>query len=402
MEQIVIHNIGSSSHLDVIKKLFKTSDEIWLATAFLKMSGLNLILPAIKKHIKSNKPITIIAGQNFGLTEPDALKVLFNLFKNNVNANLFLDKAEDNIKVFHPKLFLFKTNEKGTIISGSANLTKGGLIGNQEVSLCLETKTKSSEWQSAINYFNHIIQEKNAYLINLMLIKRYEHFYKEQKGVRKHQKAVPEKQESDYSFDYKKLRKYLKKYRTKQSIINLKQREKDYKEAKILLDEIVESQRLTQDRFETILDALVGAAGLQSLWKSGSLFRHRFKVYECKNEFRDLVTFIKESQNEPASIVFDGAKELVNDVRGASINYVTEIMMTYQPNRFANLNRNPITVLDKEAGVYFKSHSSSFNGEDYQDYCLLIEEICNELDLKNMLEVDSFFNEIYWEIKWGV
>ena len=128
----------------------------------------------------------------------------------------------------------------------------------------------------------------------------------------------------------------------------------------------------------------------------------RFKVYECKNEFRDLVTFIKESQNEPASIVFDGAKELVNDVRGASINYVTEIMMTYQPNRFANLNRNPITVLDKEAGVYFKSHSSSFNGEDYQDYCLLIEEICNELDLKNMLEVDSFFNDIYWEIKWGV
>ncbi len=75
--------------------------------------------------------------------------------------------------------------------------------------------------------------------------------------------------------------------------------------------------------------------------------------------------------------------------------------MTYQPKRFANLNSNPITVLDEEAGVYFKSHSSSFNGNDYEEYCSLINEIAMRLELKNMLEVDSFFNEIVWEIKWG-
>jgi hypothetical protein len=73
-------------------------------------------------------------------------------------------------------------------------------------------------------------------------------------------------------------------------------------------------------------------------------------------------------------------------------------MMTFQPERFGNLNGNPIKVLKKEAGVYFKSHSSLYTGDNYQEYCLIIREICNELELKNLLEVDSFFNIIYWKL----
>ncbi|GAB4161449.1 MAG: hypothetical protein Tsb0033_18880 [Winogradskyella sp.] len=399
MEQKVIHNIGSGTHFGVIKNHFKTSEEVWLATAFLKMSGLNLLLPSIKKYIKNNKAITIIAGQNFGLTEPEALKVLFKLFEKKINANIYLDKADDKTKVFHPKLFLFKAKEKVTIISGSANITSGGLTSNQEVSLCIETNSNSNAWKEAKAYFNHITNEENASLVNLMLIKRYEQFYKEQKGVRKHQKVVPEKQESQYSFDYKKLKQHLRNYRTEQSKKNFEERERKYKQAKKLLNEIIESPRLTQNRFENIIDALVGAAGLEALWQSGSLYRNRRFVYNCKNEFRSLVNFISEHQNQSASLVFEGAKDLVEQVEGARINYVTEIMMAYQPYRFANLNSNPIKVLKEEAGVYFKSHSSSFNSNDYAEYCLLIKEIAQKLELKNMLEVDSFFNEIYWEIK---
>src|SRR5690606_18052799 len=106
-----------------------------------------------------------------------------------------------------------------------------------------------------------------------------------------------------------------------------------------------------------------------------------------------LVQFIKENKNALPSKVFVEAKKLVGKIKGAGLNYVTEIMMTFEPERFANLNANPITVLDKEAGVCFKAHSISFNGKDYQEYCFLTEEIGNKLNLKNMMEVDSFFNE---------
>lgn len=394
-----ISNNSNSNHLEYILQNFEEADEIWMATAFLKMSGLNLLLPAIKKHIKQDKKITIIAGQNFGLTEPDALRALFNLFTDKVNANIFLDKADDKNLVFHSKLFLFKNNISGTIISGSANITKGGLVTNNESSLMSSSKITDPDWKDATKYFEQIISFNNANSLNLMLIERYSKFYNEQRKARANQKVAPEKNDRDYSFDYKKLKKRLKEYKTEKNKLDFKQREKDYLEAKKLLEEIATSPKLTQVRFEDIIDTLVGKKGQSGLWKSGSLLRLRHQVYDCKNEFRSLVKFVKENQKALPSKVFDKARKLVDEIDGARVNYVTEIMITFQPNKFANLNSNPIIVLKEEAGVIYKSHSSSFNGVDYEKYCLLISEIANELDLKNMLEVDSFFNDIYWNLK---
>lgn len=63
-----------------------------------------------------------------------------------------------------------------------------------------------------------------------------------------------------------------------------------------------------------------------------------------------------------------------------------------------NMNRNPITVLKLEGGVNLKAHSSSFTSGDYAEYCELIKEISLKLGLRNMLEADTFFNEIYWKL----
>jgi HKD family nuclease len=362
------------------------------------MSGLNLLLPSIKKHIKLNRPIHIIAGQNFGLTEPEALRKLYDDFGTYTNAKFYLDKAEGNQSIFHPKLFIFKKDSKGFIISGSANITNGGLIKNKEASLVIETSISSNTWRETIKYYEEICKKDSADSLSLMIINRYKDFYEEQKRIRQKQKASPDKKSSDYNFTYLKLKNRLKDYKIEDFKEKFKQREADYKKAKVLLNEIVDSKRLTQGRFEEIIELLVGKSGQKALWQSGSMNRHKAKVFECKDEFRTLVKFIKENQKSSPNNVFSTAKELVQDVNGARINYVTEIMMTFQPERFGNLNSNPIKVLKEEAGVYFKSHSSSYNGDNYQEYCLIIREICNELELKNLLEVDSFFNIIYWKL----
>jgi len=395
--RFISNNIGN--HLDVILQNFEDAEEIWLATAFLKVSGLILLIPTFKKHIKSNKKLHIIAGKNFGLTEPEALRILYDEFGSSTSTKFYLDKAEDNHSVFHPKLFLFKHRNKGIILSGSANITNGGLTNNKEASLLVETDTSYSAWKESIAYFEEMCNPKNAEPLSLMVINRYKDFYNEQKRIREQQKVAPEKKSSDYTFEYENLIKRLKDYKKGDYKQIFGQREKDYEAAKQLLLEIADSNRLTQSRFEEIIDLLVGKSGQSPLWKSGSMNRHKAKVYECKNEFRTLVKFIKENQKSSPKAVFSRAKELVEYVYGAGINYITEIMLTFQPERFANLNDNPITVLKKEAGVYFKSNSKSFNGDDYQEYCLITREICDKLGLKNMLEVDSFFNEIYWNLK---
>lgn len=395
----ILSNTTKPNHKDYLLQCFSVAEEVWIATAFLKTSGLDLLLPLIKKHINNNKPIQIITGQNFGLTEPKALRVLHDLFEKKINANLYLDKAEDKQKVFHPKLFVFRTGNKGRIVSGSANITNGGLTGNEEFSICIETPVTSAEWTSTINYFNQITDSNNADLVSLVVIKRYEQFYNEQKDIRAKQKSVPDKKSSEYSFDYTKLKERLKDYRNDDYKSDLAERTSDYKQAKTLLNEIADSNQLSQKRFEEIIDTLVGQAGEWGLWRSGSLLRLRHKVYACKKEFQKLVQFIKENQQLPAGKIFTKAKLLVDAIKGARINYVAEIMMTYQPERFANLNSNPIKVLKEEAGVYFKSHSSSFNGDDYEEYCKVVKEICKKLHLRDMLEADSFFNEVYWELK---
>lgn len=92
--------------------------------------------------------------------------------------------------------------------------------------------------------------------------------------------------------------------------------------------------------------------------------------------------------------------KLVENISGASVNYVTEIMISYNPKEFAILNGNPFKVLTEEAGITFKYElPSSFSGKDYAYYCEIIKEISEELGFSNMLEADSFFNEIYWEKK---
>jgi HKD family nuclease len=365
------------------------------------MSGLKLLLPTIKKRIKAGCALHIIVGPYFGLTEPDALELLMKLFEHNKNCYIYLDLGKTNTAVFHPKLYLFKNNTEVNILSGSANITSGGLVGNNEVSTLVTTKSSNAVWKDAFSYMQNILLPENADIVTPTKLNIYRQHYEKQKRFRKGQKATADKKSYDFAFDLVKLKEDLADFKDKEFIADFKERKKSYKKAKDLLDEIVDSKSLSQNRYQEIIEKLVGKAGQEKYWKSGSMFRGKTSVFKYKNEFRQLVKIVKENQNKQAAEVYSMAKEQVGKIHRAGINYVTEIMMTYQPQKFANLNGNPIKVLKEEAGVYIKATSESFNGNDYQEYCNITEEIRIALDLENMLEVDSFFNEIYWEIKYN-
>lgn len=394
----LIYNSDKSSHLDYILELFEEAEQIWMATAFLKNSGLNLIQPSIKRHLRNKGSISILAGQNFGLTDPEALRQLHKLAKKNPLLNLRLDLASEKNSVFHPKLFLFKMGEKVRMISGSANLTRGGLVSNQEVSTIIEYTTQDEIWKKSFLYIEDRFSNKNSQKVTAFVIKQYESYYIKQKKARKAINANPKSQQ-EYSFNIKKLIKHLKVYKNDEFEEGFLQREKDYRKAKKLLNEICDSTELSKNRYKDILELLVGKKGQGKLWKSGSLHRQKTALFNQKGKFKKLVKLIRDNQNLPADEIFELATKNAKNIYRAGVNYVTEILMTYQPNRFANINRNPIRVLKEEADIYWKSHSTSFSGINYAEYCEVVLEICEQLELKNMLEADSFFNEIYWDIR---
>lgn len=389
----------TNNHLVTIEQNLKTSEHSYLAIAFLKTSGLDILLKSIKKNLKIGGQLTIVAGQNFALTEPKALKKLRKLFQSYPSSKLYLAKANIGNSVFHPKLYLFKTKNNSSIISGSANITKGGLINNNETSILVNCRTSEKVWIDAINYFNGLTNLENADEATLLVIKQYETFFEQQKQHNKKAKSNPTKTKTQLSFDYTNLLKHFKKFNNLERQQSFKEKLSNYKKAKKILNSIADNTHLTQKQFEPLLDQLVGSKDVYNLWHSGSLFRLRRKVYPYYKEFRQLVQYIRDNKDKSSEIVFDNAKIKVKSIKGAAVNYITEIMMTYNNKDFANMNRNPITVLREEGGVNIKAHSSSFKGNDYAEYCELIEEIASKLGLKNMLEADSFFNEIYWEIK---
>ncbi len=389
----------TNNHLTTIERELETSEQAYFAIAFLKISGLKNLLKAIKKNLKSGGQLTIVAGQNFALTEPKALKELRKLFQSYPTSKLYLEKTNIQNNVFHPKLYLFKTKNKTSIISGSANITQGGLLNNKETSLLVNCRTSEKVWIDAINYFNSLIIPENSDEATLLVIKQYETFFEQQKQHNKKAKSNPTKTKTQLTFDYINLLKHYKKFDDLERQEAYKEKLSNYKKAKKILNSIADNSNLTQKQFEPLLDQLVGSKDDYNLWHSGSLYRLRRSVYPYYKEFRDLVRYIRDNKNKSTEIVFDNAKIKVKLIEGAAVNYITEIMMTYNNNDFANMNKNPLTVLREEGGVNLKAHSSSFKGVDYAEYCELIEEISAKLGLNDMLEADSFFNEIYWEIE---
>jgi HKD family nuclease len=390
---------NTENHLTKIIGNLKVYDQVFIAVAFLKNSGLNLLAKPITNFLKAGGQLILIVGQNFALTEPKALHGLRNIFKSYTTSKLYLAKVNSADSVFHPKMYLFKTKQNCCIISGSANLTKGGLTSNKEISISIECSDIENIWTDAKSYFDTLIDKENADEASLLIIKQYETFYEQQKQFNKKAKPTPSKTKAQLAFDYYNLVKYFDSFNNSLRQINFEQKATNYKQAKEILDQIAENSRLSQKQFEPLLDRLVGSADKNNLWHSGSLYRLRRSVYPYFKEFGDLVRFIKSNKDDRPAKVFDTAKEKVGLIEGAAINYVTEIMMTYNNKDFANMNKNPLTVLRKEGGVNMKAAPSSFNGANYEEYCELIKEMCSKLGLQNMLEADSFFNEIYWKIR---
>lgn len=400
----LITNQDTSNHLDELKKLFNGSDEIWMATAFLKMSGLKSLAPLIKKHVQDGKKINIIAGQNFGLTEPEALNHLRLLFKNKTNAKVHLAFAKKVNEVFHPKLFVFKQGAHCTIVSGSANITSGGLVSNFESSLCVKVSVADLVFKETIVFFDRLFSTECSEEVDLTVLKRYTSYYNVMRKHNSRSIVIPPKIKSVIAFD--KLLTSFVKFDNDDRTINYEKRYEDYNKALKLLNEISKIKDITKTKFEPLLDELITKkAGHVAYWKSSGLSRGKNKkngkrgiLYHGK-EFQNLIEFVRKNHKKDIGFVFDGGKRIISRIPGAGVNYLTEILMTYDCKKYANLNNNPLTVLNLELGLGFNKDANSYTGQEYADYCEVVLEIIKKYSLRNCLEIDSFFNEVYWPLK---
>lgn len=397
-----LSNTGET-HRDYLLSLLEQSDEIIFAVGFLKQSGLNNFKAYLKEFCADKtKSSTFYIGTGLGETDPDTLQSLYNIIKTKSNHELVLCTPDAGI--FHPKIYVFITGRKVTIVTGSSNLTQHGWVVNDEVSMVTETTVNSPEYQKLESYFKNLHKRYNTNNVEA-LIKRYKK--EKEKHSKKYGKTPAfrfrRKKTSISGIDMPRLRAYYEEYRNSYDFIEPSEREEQYMQAKENLEMLASNKRLSAVQFHKLFGPLVGHKAYKpKLWHSGSIHRTTYKTLVYPNAFREIVRAAKANLLIPVGTAYENVIGLLNQMRkakeisGVGENIVAEIFLSYNPNKFANLNDNPLAVLEL-VGKEFP-YISSFKGDDYAEYVALLTEIKDELEMRTFLEIDSFFNYVYWNL----
>lgn len=397
----LITNRKENNHIKTLKELLENSEEAFIAVAFFKKSGLDLISREIEKSLEQGTKIVIVCGLDFFQTEPDALKAIYLLSQKYENCKLLIQEQILS-STFHLKLYSFLKADKRTILIGSANFTKGGFKSNYELSIMHTFKTNSDNEKDVQLLIKEIKDSCTEYSdIEISNYARKYQIYK--RNENKAKKSTKAETDLLFQLDKARIEKYLEDYKKdKSQKEDLNRRTENYKKAKEIL-EIIRTKDLSKTDFFDYYEKLVGKAGVKSLWHSGSIFRGKESVKEFYREFKEMLNQITENiDKSPADMIKKMEKyyRVGNEekIDGIGPNIMTEILNTYAPDRFAVLNQNPLTSI-KNLGFEEFPHSQNFRPKNYNDFTVLISSLMNGYGFDTLGQVDHFLNYIYWKVK---
>lgn len=397
----IILNNKENNHLKQISDLFENSENIFIAVAFFKMSGLNLIKTLIEKALKKKIRVEIVCGLDFYQTEPSALKELYELTKIYTNLNSQIFSSKGNI-TFHPKIYSFTQKNKCTLIIGSANFTKGGFVDNFELSTINTIESTSQEFLLLENWKESImVNSEKVNDINLSQYARKYQIYN--RNIKNAQNQSKKEENAVFSLNLSLVERFLKGYLSnKDEQANLILRKDNYNKAKIILEKI-RLENIDDETFFDLYETLVGRAKEKSLWHSGSIGRLKNKVKEHRLQFKSLLNEIVKANNKSPKETFNLLENFYKKgnsekITGLGPNILTEILNTYYPEKFAVLNDNPLTSIKYFGFEEFPS-AQNFKPNNYQDFNTLIYGLMKTCNFETLGQVDHFLNYIYWQVK---
>jgi HKD family nuclease len=373
----IITNNKRPNHLTVINRLLENSNETVICVAFLKNSGLNTIIGKLSK-----KSIFYI-GIDYYITEPSAIK---KLVKNGHTVYL----TNKSKSTFHPKIYYFCKGNKISILTGSANLTGGGLETNYEVSILMETEKGSSvdqEFKSMIKTYS----ENSTLITGDLQISQYERDFETYK--KQHKKAEKEfKAEiaSTHKIDLSTLDKYFKEYLQEVGTKRYENRKSDYNSIKKLLDKLTTSQIKSAQGFLDAYEDIANSFYSSDLLRGKTIFAKGYK------KIIGAVKFIKDNKSKDPNFVYSKARVLILPVTKFGVNGLTEIMNAYNPSKFSVANGRTLKSLaDLGFAEFPKTNKKYFDGETYEKYNNLIIEIGIKCKANDLGEVDHFLSWYY-------
>ena len=132
---------------DLLKQQFEDSIEALFALAFIRQSGVNMLIPYIEKFIERSHSVSILFANDFGATEAEAIKTL-------QEVGVRLRYYSNPHTSFHIKSYIFKKSNYGLTIIGSSNLSASGLSSGKEWNVCV--KSDEIDFATILNEYKQL------------------------------------------------------------------------------------------------------------------------------------------------------------------------------------------------------------------------------------------------------
>jgi HKD family nuclease len=373
MNKQIISNHEQPTHGRVIKRLLKQADEVIICAAFLKNSGL--------REIKESLPekCTCYIGTDYFLTEPAALRQLLDS-----GVKLFLTKQVRG--AFHPKVYYMQNARQVDVVTGSANITGGGLETNLECSVLVTAIVGSTLDKNFRAVFTHY-ERQSEQILSYEQLRQYEADYK--KYRQKHQqadRAFRRERNPQLVHPLPHVERRYRTYLNDGGAQRYEERQYRYGILRRRLDKLLSAMITSPQEF------LIKYEPIAADFYSSDLLRGKTIYARGYRRIIEAVRFIKEHRNDGPRKVYAGARRIILPVTKYGVNAITEIMNVYNPNFSIANGRAASSLGDLYRRQIGQPRKRQFDEHRYLAYNNLIQHIRHCCNAKDLGQVDHFLS----------
>lgn len=168
LQQNTLITNSNTNLLPHLKEAIRNSNKIKILAAFIKESGVDLIIDDLIHALKNGAQIQILTGYYLGITEPSALYLL----KMNLGecADIRIYK-HTNIS-FHPKTYIFQDDQNCEIFIGSSNISESALKHGVEWNYRIVQSNGEEDISQFIDSFENLF-ENHSFKLDDEALKNY-------------------------------------------------------------------------------------------------------------------------------------------------------------------------------------------------------------------------------------
>jgi superfamily II DNA or RNA helicase/HKD family nuclease len=163
--ELITHQLGE--HL--IKQI-EVASSICILTSFVMKSGVKFLKPALKAAAERGADIKICTGDYLYITQPEALEELVAI-DGKIESRLWVSNGVS----FHPKAYLFQTEDQECLLIGSSNLSRSALT--QGVEWNLSVSNEKEVFEKALKHFLNTFLAQQTIQLNSETVKDYRDKY---------------------------------------------------------------------------------------------------------------------------------------------------------------------------------------------------------------------------------